>query len=176
MSGIRGLEARRLRSTRMRRLQGRCHLGMPHPEIAPDQATYWYPVEFGTVYWVNFAYPALPPGIEERRILHWHPALVVSSTAFCKYAGALNMLPLTTFRSKIRPYHHLLLKEDYPQLDGDSLVKTELTYPVLRSALPDQYYICRLRDSDLSAIMAKLADALCITAYYELDAGKRGGA
>jgi hypothetical protein len=65
-----------------------------------------------------------------------------------------------------------LLKEDYPQLDGDSLVKTELTYPVLRSVLPDQHFICRLRDSDLAAIMAKLADALCITAYFELDGNK----
>jgi hypothetical protein len=66
------------------------------------------------------------------------------------------------------------LKEDYPQLDGDSLVKTELAYPVLRSALPDQQYICRLTDTDLSAILAKVADSLCITAYYELLDGKRG--
>ena len=134
--------------------------------------TFRHPVEFGSVYWVNFAYPALPPGVEERRILDWHPALVISSTAFCKYAGALNVLPLSSYRSKMRPYHHLLLKEDYPQLDGDSLVKTVLTYPVLRSVLPDQHFICRLRDPDLAAIMAKLADALCITAYFELDGSK----
>lgn len=131
-------------------------------------------MEFGCVYWVNFAYPALPAGVEERRILDWHPALVISSTAFCKYAGALNVLPLTSYKGKVRPYHHLLLKADYPKLDGDSLVKTELAYPVLRSALPDQHYICRLRQSDLAAIMAKLADALCITAFYELHEGKRG--
>jgi hypothetical protein len=147
---------------------------MPHPELKPGEATYRHPVEFGCVYWVNFAYPALPPGIEERRILDWHPALVISSTAFCKYAGALNVLPLTSYRSKIRPYHHLLLKEDYPHLDGDSLVKTELAYPVLRSALPDQHYICRLKESDLVAILAKLADVFCITAFYELRDEKRG--
>jgi len=147
---------------------------MPHPELKPGEATYRHPVEFGCVYWVNFAYPALPPGIEERRILDWHPALVISSTAFCKYAGALNVLPLTSYRSKIRPYHHLLLKEDYPHLDGDSLVKTELAYPVLRSALPDQHYICRLKEPDLVAILAKLADVFCITAFYELKDEKRG--
>jgi hypothetical protein len=147
---------------------------MPHPVVKPEDAQYRHPVEFGCLYWVNFAYPSLPPGVEERRILDWHPALVISSTAFCKFAGALNVLPLTSYRGKIRPYHHLLLKEDYPQLDGDSLVKTELTYPVLRSALPDQHYICRLRESDLAVIMAKLADALCITAFYELDGDKRG--
>jgi hypothetical protein len=142
---------------------------MPHPVLGPDEATFWHPVEFGCCYWINFAYPALPVGVEERRILDWHPALVISSTAFCKYAGALNVLPLTSYRTKMRPYHHLLLKEKYPQLDGDSLVKTELTYPVLRSSLPDQHFICRLQDPDLEAIMAKLADALCITAYFELN-------
>jgi len=145
---------------------------MPHPVLRPEEMTFWHPVEFGCVYWVNFSYPTLPPGVEERRILDWHPALVISSTAFCKYAGAMNVLPLSSYRSKIRPYHHLLLKEDYPQLDGDSLVKTELTYPVLRSVLPDQHFVCRLRDPDLAAIMAKLADALCITAYFELDGDK----
>lgn len=145
---------------------------MPHPVVSPDETTFHHPVEFGCVYWVNFAYSELPPGVEERRILDWHPSLVISSTAFCKYAGVLNVLPITTYRQKLRPYHYLLLKADYPQLDGDSLVKTELAYPVLRNALPDQHYICRLRDHDLAAILAKLADALCITAYYEL----RGGA
>jgi hypothetical protein len=145
---------------------------MPHPVLGPDEATFWHPVEFGCVYWINFAYPALPVGVEERRILDWHPALVISSTAFCKYAGALNVLPLSSYRSKMRTYHHLLLKEKYPQLDGDSLVKTELTYPVLRSSLPDQHFICRLQDPDLEAIMAKLADALCITAYFELNGNK----
>lgn len=149
---------------------------MPRPVYSPTEATYRHPVEFGCIYWVNFAYPALPAGVEERRILDWHPALVVSSTAFCKFAGALNVLPITTYRGKIRPYHHLLLKEDYPQLDGDSLVKTELTYPVLRAALPDQHYICRLKEPDLASIMAKLADALCITAYYDLNGDRRGPA
>lgn len=147
---------------------------MPHPELEPDEATYRHPVEFGCVYWVNFAYPSLPAGVEERRILDWHPALVVSSTAFCKYAGALNVLPLTSYKGKVRPYHHLLVKAEYPKLDGDSLVKTELAYPVLRSALPDQHYICRLKQSDLAAIMAKLADAFSITAFYELHEGRRG--
>lgn len=142
---------------------------MPHPVLGPDEATFRHPVEFGSVYWVNFAYPPLPPRVEERRILDWHPALVISSTAFCKFAGALNVLPITTYRGKLRPYHHLILKADYPQIDGDSLVKTELTYPVLRAALPDQHFICRLRDPDLSAILAKLADTLCISAYYRLD-------
>ena len=117
---------------------------MPHPVYHPDDASFRHAVEFGCLYWVNFSYPALPQGVEERRILDWHPALVISSTAFCKNAGALNVLPLTSYRGKIRPYHHLLLKEDYPQLDGDSLVKSELTYPVLRSALPDQHYIWQI--------------------------------
>jgi hypothetical protein len=138
--------------------------------LGPDEATFRRPVEFGAVYWVNFAYPPLPPHVDERRILDWHPALVISSTAFCKYAGALNVLPITTYRQKLRPYHHLLLRMDYPHLDGDSLVKTELTYPVLRAALPDQHFICRLGEADLAAIMSKLADALCITAYYALRA------
>lgn len=141
---------------------------MPHPVLTPEEAQFRRPVEFGSVYWVNFSYPPLPPQVEERRILDWHPALVISATAFCKYAGALNVLPITTYRGKLRPYHHLLLKEDYPQMDGDSLVKTELTYPVLRAALPDQHYICHLHDADLRTIMAKLADAHCITAFYEI--------
>lgn len=147
---------------------------MPHPELGPDEATFRYPVEFGCLYWVNFAYPSLPAGVEERRILDWHPALVISSTAFCKYAGALNVLPLTSYKGKVRPYHHLLLRADYPKLDGDSLVKTELAYPVLRSALPDQHFICRVNHADLAAVMAKLADAVCITTFYELHEGKRG--
>ena len=130
--------------------------------------TFRRPVEFGSVYWVNFSYPPLPPNVDERRILDWHPAVVISSTVFCKFAGALNVLPVTTFRGKMRPYHHLLLRTDYPQMDGDSLIKTELAYPVLRAALPDQHFICRLRESDLAAILRKLADVLCITAYFEL--------
>jgi hypothetical protein len=141
---------------------------MPHPVVSPEEMRFHHPVEFGSVYWVNFAYPPLPPDVAERRILDWHPALVISATAFCRFAGALNVLPITTYRGKLRPYHHLLLKEDYPLMDGDSLVKTELTYPVLRAALPDQHYICHLRDADLAAILAKLADAHCITAFYEL--------
>lgn len=141
---------------------------MPHPALNPEDLQFRRPVEFGSVYWVNFAYPPLPPNVAERRILDWHPALVISATAFCKYAGALNVLPITTYRGKLRPYHHLLLKDDYPQMDGDSLVKTELTYPVLRAALPDQHYICHLHAADLSTVLAKLADAHCITAYYEL--------
>jgi hypothetical protein len=148
---------------------------MPHPVLDPGDFTFRHPVEFGTVYWVNFAYPPPPPRADERRILDWHPAVVVSSTAFCKFAGALNVLPITTYRGKLRAYHHLLLKADYPQMDGDSMVKTELTYPVLRAALPDQHFICRLREADLAAIMARLADALCITAFYELREPGRGG-
>ncbi len=69
---------------------------------------------------------------------------------------------------KLRPYHHLLLKRDYPLLDTDSLVKTELMYPVLRSLLADQYAICRLNDGDLRAIMGKVANSLAITMYYAL--------
>ncbi|HEV7128851.1 MAG TPA: type II toxin-antitoxin system PemK/MazF family toxin [Ktedonobacterales bacterium] len=141
---------------------------MPHPVLNPDELEFRRPVEFGSVYWVNFTYPPLPPQVEERRILDWHPALVITSTAFCRYAGALNVLPITTYRGKMRPYHQLVLKADYPHLDGDSLVKTELAYPVLRAALPDQHFVCRLREPDLRAIMSKLADVLCITAYYEL--------
>jgi hypothetical protein len=141
---------------------------MPHPVLNPDELEFRRPVEFGSVYWVNFTYPPLPPQVEERRILAWHPALVITSTAFCRYAGALNVLPITTYRGKMRPYHQLVLKADYPHLDGDSLVKTELAYPVLRAALPDQHFVCRLREPDLRAIMSKLADVLCITAYYEL--------
>ncbi|HEU5440381.1 MAG TPA: type II toxin-antitoxin system PemK/MazF family toxin [Ktedonobacterales bacterium] len=144
---------------------------MPHPDLAPGEATYRRPVEFGCLYWVNFAYPELPAGVEERRILDWHPALAISNNAFCKYAGALNMLPLTTYRDKLRPYHHLLLKADYPQLDGDSLVKTELIYPVLRSVLPDQHFICRLRGDDLRAILGKLATVLNIASYDDLRGG-----
>jgi hypothetical protein len=143
---------------------------MPHPVLGPDDATFRRQVEFGAVYWVNFTYPPLPSSVEERRILDWHPALVVSSTAFCRFAGVLNVLPVSSYRGKERPYHQLLLKADYPQLDGDSLVKTELTYPVLRAALPDQHFICRLRERDLKAIMSKLADALCITSYFALRA------
>lgn len=141
---------------------------MPHPVLNPDELQYRRPVGFGSVYWVNFAYPALPPNVEERRILDWHPALVITSTAFCRYAGALNVLPITTYRGKMRPYHHLVLKADYPQLDGDSLVKTELAYPVLRAALPDQHFVCKLREPDLRSIAAKLADVLCVTAFYAL--------
>lgn len=141
---------------------------MPHPSIPPEQATFHHPVAFGGIYWVNFTYPDLPSGVEERRILNWRPALAISSTVFARYSGALNVLPLTTYRGKIRPYHHLILKADYPQLDGDSLVKTELVYPVLRASLPDQSYICRLYDYDLAIILRKLADTLCVSAYYGL--------
>jgi len=141
---------------------------MPHPSIPPEQATFHHPVTFGSVYWVNFTYSDLPSGVEERRILSWRPALAISSTVFAKYSGALNVLPLTTYRGKLRPYHHLLLKADYPQLDGDSLVKTELVYPVLRASLPDQSFICRLYDDDLVVVLRKLADTLCVTAYFGL--------
>jgi hypothetical protein len=68
----------------------------------------------------------------------------------------------------LRPYHHLLLKRDYPLLDTDSLVKTELLYPVLRTLLADQYAICRLNDADTRAIMAKIANSLAITMFYSL--------
>jgi hypothetical protein len=68
----------------------------------------------------------------------------------------------------LRPYHHLLLKRDYPLLDTDSLVKTELLYAVLRTLLADQYAICRLNDSDLRSIMSKIANSLAITMFYSL--------
>ncbi len=77
-------------------------------------------------------------------------------------------MALTSYRGKLRPYHHLLLKRDYPLLDTDSLVKTELMYPVLRSLLADQYAICMLHDNDLRAIMGKIANSLAITKYYSL--------
>lgn len=142
---------------------------MPHPpELAPEALTYQSPVQFGMVYWVNFGYPSLPPGIEEKRILDWHPALVVSGEPFCRHAGAVNVVALTSYRGKLRPYHHLLLKRDYPLLDTDSLVKTELMYPVLRTLLADQYAICRLNDADLRAIMGKVANSLAITAFFSL--------
>jgi len=120
------------------------------------------------LYWVNFSYPSLPPGIEEMRILDWHPALVVSGDPFCRYAGAVNVVALTSYRGKLRPYHHLLLKRDYPLLDTDSLVKTELMYAVLRSLLADQYAICKLNDDDLRSIMSKIANSLGITMFYSL--------
>jgi mRNA-degrading endonuclease toxin of MazEF toxin-antitoxin module len=142
---------------------------MPHPpDLLPDALTYQTPVQFGMVYWVNFGYPSLPPGIEEKRILDWHPALVVSSDPFCRHAGAVNVVALTSYRGKLRPYHHLLLKRDYPLLDTDSLVKTELLYAVLRSLLADQYAICRLNDPDLRSIMGKIANSLAITMFYSL--------
>src|ERR671925_622100 len=134
---------------------------MPHPpELAPDALTYQIPVQFGMVYWVNFGYPSLPPGIEEKRILDWHPALVVSADPFCRHAGAVNVVALTSYRGKLRPYHHLLLKRDYPLLDTDSLVKTELLYPVLRTLLADQYAICRLNDIALRASLAQARTAI----------------
>ena len=124
---------------------------MPHPpELTPDALTYQIPVQCGMLYWVNFGYQSLPPGIEEKRILDWHPALVVSGEPFCRHAGAVNVVALTSYRGKLRPYHHLLLKRDYPLLDTDSLVKTELLYPILRSLLADQYAICSLNEARLA--------------------------
>jgi mRNA-degrading endonuclease toxin of MazEF toxin-antitoxin module len=120
------------------------------------------------LYWVNFGYPSLPEGMEEKRILDWHPALVVSSDPFCRHAGAVNVVALTSYRGKLRPYHHLLLKRDYPLLDTDCLVKTELMYAVLRSLLADQYAICKLNEPDLRAIMGKIANSVAITMYYSL--------
>src|SRR5260370_616178 len=82
---------------------------MPHPPELPTEAlTYQTPIQFGMLYWVNFGYPTLPPGMEEKRILDWHPALVVSSDPFCRHAGAVNVVALTSYRGKLRPYHHLL--------------------------------------------------------------------
>src|SRR5258708_22959471 len=102
---------------------------MPHPpELEPDALTYQTPVQFGMVYWVNFGYPSLPPGSEEKPILDYHPALVVSGDPFCRHAGAVNVVPLTSYRGKPPPYPHLLLKREYPLLDTYSLLKTELRY------------------------------------------------
>jgi hypothetical protein len=141
---------------------------MPHPLLAHDGLTFHNPVEFGGLYWVNFTYPPLPPGVEERRILDWHPSLVISSPPFCRHSGAVNVLAVTSYRGKLRPYHYLLLKRDYPQLDTDSLVKTELAYPVLRAALPDQHFICKLSDDDLQGVLRKVADVLGITIFHEI--------
>ena len=141
---------------------------MPHPFLSPDGLTFHNSVEFGGLYWVNFTYPPLPAGMEERRILDWHPALVISSPPFCRHSGAVNVLAVTSFRGKLRPYHYLLLKHDYPQLDTDSLVKTELAYPVLRAALPDQHFICKLTEDDLQGVLQKVADVLGITIYYDI--------
>src|SRR2546430_1684516 len=42
---------------------------MPHPpELTTDALTYQTPVQFGMVYWVNFGYPSLPPGIEQNQL------------------------------------------------------------------------------------------------------------
>ncbi|HEU5367102.1 MAG TPA: type II toxin-antitoxin system PemK/MazF family toxin [Ktedonobacterales bacterium] len=142
---------------------------MPHPISAHDGLTFHNPVEFGGLYWVNFTYPPLPPGVEERRILDWHPSLVISSPPFCRHSGAVNVLAVTSYRGKLRPYHYLLHKSDYPQLDTDSLVKTELAYPVLRAALPDQHFICKLNDDDLQGVLHKVADVLGITIFHEID-------
>src|SRR5260370_30061006 len=142
---------------------------MPHPpELQTEALTYQTRVQFGMLYWVNFGYPSWPDGREENRILDWHPALIVSSDPFCRHEGAVNVVELTSYRGKLRPYHHLLLKRDYPLLDTDSLVKTELMYPVLRTLLADQYAICKLNEADLRAIMAKVANSLAITLYYSL--------
>lgn len=141
---------------------------MPHPFLALDELTFQNPVEFGGIYWINFAYPPPPPGVEERRILDWHPAVVVSSPPFCRYSPAVNVLAVTSFRGKLRPYHHLLSRRDYPQLDTDSLVKAELAYPVLRASLPDQHFICKLNDHDLQAVLEKVANVLGITIFYDI--------
>ncbi len=81
---------------------------------------------------------------------------------------SVNVVALTSYRGKLRPYHHLLLKRDYPLLDTDSLVKTELIYPVLRTLLADQYAICKLNEADLRSIMGKVANSLAITMFYSL--------
>ncbi len=102
---------------------------MPHPpEPVPDALTYQMPVQFGMLYWVNFGYPTLPAGIEEKRILDWHPALVVSGDPFCRHAGAVNVVALTSYRGKLRPYHHLLLTQ--------SVCSTNPTYVLSWVRLP----------------------------------------
>ncbi|HEU5199721.1 MAG TPA: type II toxin-antitoxin system PemK/MazF family toxin [Ktedonobacterales bacterium] len=142
---------------------------MPHPIFSPDGLTFNRTVEFGGLYWVNFTYPPLPPGMEERRILDWHPALVISSPPFCRHSGAVNVLAVTSYRGKLRPYHYMLYRHDYPELDTDSLVKTELAYPVLRAALADQHFICKLTEHDLQGVLHKVAEVLGITIYYGVD-------
>lgn len=142
---------------------------MPHPIFSPDGLTFNRTVEFGGLYWVNFTYPPPPQGVEERRILDWHPALVISSPPFCRHSGAVNVLAVTSYRGKQRPYHHMLYRRDYPELDTDSLVKTELAYPVLRMSLPDQHFICKLNEHDLQGVLHKVADVLGITIYYGVD-------
>ena len=142
---------------------------MPHPIFSPDGLTFNRTVEFGGLYWVNFTYPPLPQGVEERRILDWHPALVISSPPFCRHSGAVNVLAVTSYRGKLRPYHHMLDRRDYPELDTDSLVKTELAYPVVRMSLPDQHFICKLNERDLQGVLHKVADVLGISIYYAVD-------
>ena len=83
-------------------------------------------------------------------------------------SGAVNVLAVTSYRGKLRPYHYLLHKSDYPQLDTDSLVKTELAYPVLRAALPDQHFICKLNDDDLQGVLLKVADVIGITIFNDI--------
>jgi hypothetical protein len=131
--------------------------------------TFVKPIAFGSVYWVNFSHGDPPDKVEETRILDWHPAVIISSTPFCLHSPALNVLALTSYRGKrIRIYHHFLSREKYPQLDGDSLVKAELAYPVLRQTLADQHYICTLDEADLRAILEKVSAVLGVTAFYEL--------
>src|SRR5438093_11997028 len=98
---------------------------MPHPpELVPDTLTYQTPVQLGMVYWGNFGYPSLPPGVGEKRILDWHPALVVSGDPFCRHAGAGSVVALTSYRRQVRPYHRLLVKRDYRLRVSDSSVLT----------------------------------------------------
>src|SRR5207247_9683672 len=106
---------------------------MPHPpELTPDALTYQTPVQFGMVYWVNFGYPSLPPGIEEKRILDWHPALVVSGDPCCRHPGGVNAVALASYRDVFGPYHLLLFILAYRLPGSGRLVMTELMYRVLR--------------------------------------------
>ena len=141
---------------------------MPHPLFSSDEITFQRPVEFGGLYWIHFAYPPPPSGAEERRILDWHPALVISSPPFCRHSAAVNVLAVTSYRGKLRPYHYFLSRQEYPELDTDSLVKTELAYPILRAQLPDQHFICKLREHDLQDVLQKVAGVLGITYFYGL--------
>ena len=64
---------------------------MPHPPVlTSDALTYQIPVQFGMVYWVNFGYPSLPEGIEEKRYQEAEKEIARVGKALQDYAGAID--------------------------------------------------------------------------------------
>jgi mRNA-degrading endonuclease toxin of MazEF toxin-antitoxin module len=138
---------------------------MPLPNVPMRKRTFCRDIRWGDVYWFDFGQPVSG----QRTFALPHPAVVVNDTT-ATLPGSVLLVPLTDLSHKRAGYefHVDVTLTDCPQLDKDSVAKTDQVFCVSRRPyLPDQYYIATLDVAVMRRIYAKLLRALNVGAVLQ---------